>query len=760
MLNWARMSRQTLVIRIFLSFLAIVLLFSVINFLSIHLFNRGLQNEVIQANRMMLQNTADRYRMQFERIRSLLFDLYSNEKVTAFHRQLTSAAGGASESWNATQMLRELRSNSYHPMYYLNNLFLHFSSQSVVFEKEGSLDAAMQFSRFYVSKEYPLAFWEENLKNPVNYRLHPEGIFTLSSLDASNQVRLLPYSFHAPNSDYQVIALLDAERMREAFYDGDSSRPLLILNEDGTLLYRSASELTAKDIPAMADGEAYGMAGGYYFFEQKDPATQLRFVSAVPYSSIASKIRNTSLTLMLISALALVLGILASVVLSRKINRPVKEMVSSLLQGEPLRLDSRIREFDLIQENIRNLMTEKESIHKELLDKRSLLTSFGYINKLKAITSDLNEWRGIAEVEEPFYIILYQLHFKSQPEEQNRLKNDRMAYYLQEYINVVMTEQLPSSHTFQMENNQILTLVRGKEKSERLGPALALLKTLLDRDNDYILVTIAASSVYDHTGDFHEAYREVLELAGQARPVNESQIIRERRALPAPLLFTVQQEQELYTNLQAGNTAFCVAFLDRMLDQFDKKEASIEQLRQLASGIIARVAKQLEPYRSGEDAALQQQMERMHDCCTLEQFKQFFAELFHAATAVVQSNKEDKDSTIAFVMDYLENRFADNVSLDLLAEKLNLSVAYLSVYIKEKTGANFSEHLNEIRIRKAKELLGDQRLSIQEISYRIGYRNATSFNRMFKKMTGIPPGEYRKHLLFKLGEDLTQETSN
>jgi YesN/AraC family two-component response regulator len=79
-----------------------------------------------------------------------------------------------------------------------------------------------------------------------------------------------------------------------------------------------------------------------------------------------------------------------------------------------------------------------------------------------------------------------------------------------------------------------------------------------------------------------------------------------------------------------------------------------------------------------------------------------------------------------------------------------MSPAYLSVYIKEKTGANFSDHLNEIRIRKAKELLIVTEMSIQDISLEVGYANITSFNRMFKKQIGMSPGEYRKQQISQI----------
>jgi YesN/AraC family two-component response regulator len=340
---------------------------------------------------------------------------------------------------------------------------------------------------------------------------------------------------------------------------------------------------------------------------------------------------------------------------------------------------------------------------------------------------------------------LYQLHFKMLSIENSQMKTDRMAYYIQEYINVVMSESVPSSHTFQIENNQILSLIRGKDVGEELEQGLGMLKMILDRDKDYFLATIAISSVYEHSSQFNDAYLEVLEMAQRARPVDESQVIRERRHVPPQLVFTVQQEQELYANLQAGNHEFCISFLNRMLEQYDRKEASIQQLKQLAAGIIARVVKILAPYGVDAESAMQQShMELMIECYTLDQFKQFYKHLFLTSATIILSIKDEQDPTISFIMDYVENRYAEDLSLELLADKLNLSVAYLSVYIKEKTGTNFSEHLNAIRIRKAKELLTEHNHSVQEIGLQIGYQNVTSFIRMFKKITGIPPGEYRK----------------
>ncbi|MDF2647611.1 MAG: AraC family transcriptional regulator [Paenibacillus sp.] len=744
-MKWPIFNRQTLVFKIFISFLVIILLFSSFNLLSIHLFGKGVQKEIIQYNRLMLKNTAERYQTHLERMKTLLFDLYSDKDVVAFNRQLLRKGQSDIEFSSAMEFMKPLRAQAYNPMLYLHNVLIHFNTPSIVFEKEGSVEADMLFSQFYVSEDYPLSFWENNLRDSRNYRLHAEETFTVSTLNSALNLQLIPFSFRVPASNYQVIALLDANLMREAYYGEEDNRQFMILEKDGSLLYTTSGRLAATDIPEFNESEDYILSGDYFFFRETPADSSLTYVTAVPYSNIATRVRTATLTLILISGAAIIIGLLASVFFSRKINRPVKDMVTLLLRRDSGKLKSTIHEFDLIHQNIRDLMLEKEATLKDLIDKRSLLTSFGYINKLKAIMSDINDWKDIAEMNEPFFIVLYQLHFKMLSIENSQMKTDRMAYYIQEYINVVMSEAVPSSHTFQIENNQILSLIRGKDVGEELEQGLGMLKMILDRDKDYFLATIAISSVYEHSSQFNDAYLEVQEMAQRARPVDESQVIRERRHVPPQLVFTVQQEQELYANLQAGNHEFCISFLNRMLEQYDRKEASIQQLKQLAAGIIARVVKILAPYGVDAESSMQQRhMALMKECYTLDQFKQFYEHLFLTSATIILSIKDEQDPTISFILDYVENRYAEDLSLELLADKLNLSVAYLSVYIKEKTGTNFSEHLNAIRIRKAKELLTEHNLSVQEIGLQIGYQNVTSFIRMFKKITGIPPGEYRK----------------
>jgi AraC-like DNA-binding protein len=85
--------------------------------------------------------------------------------------------------------------------------------------------------------------------------------------------------------------------------------------------------------------------------------------------------------------------------------------------------------------------------------------------------------------------------------------------------------------------------------------------------------------------------------------------------------------------------------------------------------------------------------------------------------------------------------------LDTLAEKLTVSRHHLSQILNEQLGMNFFEYINSLRVEEAKELLRQvprQELNISEVAYQVGFNNKVSFNKAFRKATGLSPKEFRQ----------------
>lgn len=99
---------------------------------------------------------------------------------------------------------------------------------------------------------------------------------------------------------------------------------------------------------------------------------------------------------------------------------------------------------------------------------------------------------------------------------------------------------------------------------------------------------------------------------------------------------------------------------------------------------------------------------------------------------------------VQIVKRYIEEHSHEELSLDRLAELVGFTPMYLSKLFKDKLGINYIDYLTECRIQHAKQLLRDPEKSLKEITYEVGYHEPNYFSKVFKKMCGVTPSEYRK----------------
>ncbi len=96
---------------------------------------------------------------------------------------------------------------------------------------------------------------------------------------------------------------------------------------------------------------------------------------------------------------------------------------------------------------------------------------------------------------------------------------------------------------------------------------------------------------------------------------------------------------------------------------------------------------------------------------------------------------------------YIENNYKEDIALQDVAGLFGYSDVYFCKLFKQNFGKNFITYLNEFRMDKAKELLADPQINIKDVSIESGYRDANYFTRVFKRMVGMTPSEYRNGVL-------------
>jgi 2-isopropylmalate synthase len=109
----------------------------------------------------------------------------------------------------------------------------------------------------------------------------------------------------------------------------------------------------------------------------------------------------------------------------------------------------------------------------------------------------------------------------------------------------------------------------------------------------------------------------------------------------------------------------------------------------------------------------------------------------------LQDSSVEKDNRLIAMLNFIQANY-QTVTLEALAKEFHLSTPYISKFIREKSGKTFGEQVTQVRMKRAKTLLRNGNMTIENISYSIGYPNAEHFSRVFKKTFDVSPAQYRK----------------
>lgn len=124
----------------------------------------------------------------------------------------------------------------------------------------------------------------------------------------------------------------------------------------------------------------------------------------------------------------------------------------------------------------------------------------------------------------------------------------------------------------------------------------------------------------------------------------------------------------------------------------------------------------------------------------------FAQHLSMASNQIIVQQENSELPVITKAKEFIQQHQTEDISLGDVAKSVNTSSFYFCKLFKKVTKLNFTHYLSRVRIEKAKNLLLNPNLRVSEIAYEVGFQSLTHFNRVFKKIIGQSPTEYRERL--------------
>lgn len=189
------------------------------------------------------------------------------------------------------------------------------------------------------------------------------------------------------------------------------------------------------------------------------------------------------------------------------------------------------------------------------------------------------------------------------------------------------------------------------------------------------------------------------------------------------------------------------AYIDYTYEQlFKKGTVKPEELQNIAIKmmlVLKRTLKELNFSTEGEDENLK---ELIFEVCNLRTMEQLTGALKTKCEELIEKLKNNYNSVspvIQQILNYINQNFKEEISLKTLSFKYNVNPSYLGQIFHKEVGMAFSDYLNKVKNEKAKELLLNTNLKVNDIAKMVGYVDTSYFYRRFKEYFGISPSTLR-----------------
>lgn len=210
---------------------------------------------------------------------------------------------------------------------------------------------------------------------------------------------------------------------------------------------------------------------------------------------------------------------------------------------------------------------------------------------------------------------------------------------------------------------------------------------------------------------------------------------------------SIDEVNMLWEMLKCGNTTGLIALLTEGLHDL----AQVPQLQAVlpnasVSAMAFFVTQAAGLYSS--DQAMHSSLRKLMNCEGYETGAQWVADMIRMIEDILNNRDASQRSMSIWLVErinqYIEQHYAEDITLAALADEVHYSPSYLSRFYKTHTGQNLMAHISGVRIAHAKALLAKTNLKISEIAAQCGFCSTKYFNQVFKRTMDISAVQYRE----------------
>lgn len=460
-----------------------------------------------------------------------------------------------------------------------------------------------------------------------------------------------------------------------------------------------------------------------------------KFIRITPYENVVARINELKLTTVVICIFILVFGLSASYLISRKLYKPIDNILAKYSSLEKERQES--------------LFTLKQNFLKEILLRSQNIDFRACHEKLRYYNVKLNSESPILLLHiqiDSFWDFYGRYNYKDRNIYKFAIMNITGElcgkYFVNEAIDagenciVIILGNLPEADSSVLDTLNILIESIKASILQYLNISVSL--TVSPRGNSFRDMEIIYSQISEASN-----YRL---FKGHSCTIYVEDL---NQLKSNEYVYPMEKEQLLVDALMLGKTCEVKSIFHDILKSTSEYSFSLFNLTlyRLTSAIKIALDKLAGNGSLPSKLNISDFFTSINRFETIDDIQSYFYAVFENAAQYLKEKRSTKNDDLIdrMVTVICENYNDSNLSMQTIADHLGMSAKYLGRLVKKMTDKSVADFINEYRIEKAKILMKNTNMSISEIAENIGMLNKPYFYTIFRKIHGNTPNEYRQN---------------
>ncbi|PHV69668.1 AraC family transcriptional regulator [Sporanaerobium hydrogeniformans] len=293
------------------------------------------------------------------------------------------------------------------------------------------------------------------------------------------------------------------------------------------------------------------------------------------------------------------------------------------------------------------------------------------------------------------------------------------------------------AHRYAIGTDDLLELYDTSYSIRVIAPALVTHISKLLYFLFYNLISDSQKQFMDNQDKFH-----------QQSKINESIQMYKTFDITNKTSYPYEKEKELISKVKVGNIQEAKSILNDLLGYVLFSEGnSLDILKTRAVELCSLLSRAAIEGGGATDTILKISNQFLKSLQEITDFEILCSKLQEAVEVFVESSfnytPTKSNDRVKKAVAYISKNFSHAISLEEVAEHVNLNPTYFSSIFKQYSGSSFREYLNMVRIEESKRLLSNTDYTIIDIAIAVGFEDQSYFSKVFKKYTGLTPKQYR-----------------